>query len=59
MLEKFVKPNLKFARGFIVAELDKYPTDDGIRKKHLWMAEYFNAVTAEYPDAAIEPINLK
>jgi hypothetical protein len=57
IIRGIVAPNFDVARKMITNGLRAYRYVTLIWDKYRWLAEYFNVVIAEYPEAAIEPIS--
>jgi hypothetical protein len=52
----FLKASLKPVYKLVTETLSKKNLDDKIRKKHTWLAKYYNSILDEYPDVGMNKI---
>ena len=53
-----VSGSFSFVRKLVIDGLRSHPYDPSKWEKYRWMADYFNAVIAEYPEAKVDPIQV-
>jgi hypothetical protein len=58
IIRGIVVPEFATARKLIIEGLQTHRYVTRIWDKYRWLAEYFNGVIGEYPEAAIEPISM-